>query len=358
MKNSYSGIWGEQGPTIIMDTNLAAHKGDSYDLPSYGSWNSHQKSTSDTNNIRFQVIIWSIDRPDMTLSRVSMKFRVTLFWNINNRLGLSRKGSFCRKPESFLRQSSLSRSNHSTGGSNNKTTIEEEGIDSDISDSEDLNNDNASGHWVMEGRNRAKFRTVTPLEQQAHMEVPPLSIINAESFSIIGAPDVSLLRESDGLMRWTCLYRATLLQNDMKVNHFPHDEHNLVLRLGILQNRHPGAIWDRKNWKLGLANRDDSRGSTRVPHGLIVDNVQIPEFSIDEKSPTFEFAPLPFGPGGNCKVTTEECLEVKVRVLQESGYYDKNIMPLFIVIGFVAMFVIACLDVEEFFQRGLMLLNW
>lgn len=339
-RNSYTSLlWaGEQGPSIIVDKNRDAFRFDLSDPENPSSSSTSDKNSSQRqqnkfqvsevrygsctsfppdhfDTIRFQVVIWSIDRPDMTLSRVSMKFRVTLFWNVPN-----------------------------------KTNNDDLDFDTSSSVSE-------IGHWVMEGRNKAKLIPLDERKRLAHIEVPPLSIINAESFTAIGAPEITLLRESDGLMRWTCLYKATLLQNDMMVDNFPHDEHSLSIQLGILQNRHNGGIWNRNRWKLALATADDSRGSIRVPHGLVMNKVKIPEFSLDSQGPSFNFVPLSFGATNVENNSDEECLEVKIRVFQDSGYYDQNIMPLFLVIAVVAMLIVTCLHADEFFQRGLMLLN-
>jgi len=355
-RNSFSSLWfSEQGPTLLMDRNLQAHKEDnkkrnatkrgsftrspSSDIENqkssryghyYGSTNSLTSALSSAQQpspktIRFQVVVWSIDRPDVTLSRVSMKFRVTLYWNVDD------------------------------GGDDN-------GSDNADETSVSTRSTSQNGVWVMQGRSRAslKAQTTTDGETESSIDVPPLSIINAESFQAIGTPDVSMLREDDKLMRWTCLYRATLRQNSMKVRNFPHDEHTLTIQLGILQQRHKGGLWDRNKWRIALATEDDSLGSTSVPHGLLVDSVAIPEFMYNKKKGmSFDFAAIPFGnntgyyPGDE----SEQCLEVSLDVCQDSGYYDTNIIPLFTIITLAAIAVIAAMDAEFFFQRGLLLLN-
>ena len=420
--NSFSTLmWqGEQGPTIIMDQNLDAHKADEkkkrktnrmrqYEtfksqeghqrlvfgrVNHYGSWNRnissssldrklfkiHKRSSDDTNTIRFQVIVWSIDTPNMTLSRVSMKFRVTLFWNIVKKKNYSVDGDGDGDgngngiDDDNDDDDNDDKSYYSRNGNDGEN--ETMSVNTSASDLTNL----TGGYWVMQGRSRAKFQPLlkkpvaSPI-QESDVDVPPLSIINAESFTSVGPPDITKLRETydettnetSQLMRWTCLYRANLLQNDMKVEHFPHDKHTLTIQLGILQNRHSGGIWDRDKWKLSLANEDDSHGSTRVPYGLVVDTVKIPEFNVDtRKDVDFQFSPLPFGGvGGQTDDSTskkfrslERCLEVKIKVTQESGYYDMNIIPVFMVIAVVSILVVACLDADQFFQRGLMLLNW
>lgn len=314
-----------KSPNDIENQRSHSRYGDYYG--STGSLNSNLSNTqSSPKTIRFQVIVWSIDRPDVTLSRVSMKFRVTLFWNVDDE--------------------------------------EDNGSDNADEYSVSTRSTSQNGVYVMHGRGRASLKAqaaaTSDIDSGSIIDVPPLSIINAESFQAIGAPDVSMLREDDKLMRWTCLYRATLRQNSMKVRNFPHDEHTLTIQLGILQQRHKRGLWDRNKWKIALATEDDSLGSTSVPHGLLVDSVTIPEFMYNKKKGmSFGFKALPFGnntgyyPGDE----SEQCLEVNLDVCQDSGYYDTNIIPLFTIITLAAIAVITALDAEFFFQRGLLLLN-
>jgi hypothetical protein len=113
---------------------------------------------------------------------------------------------------------------------------------------------------------------------------------------------------------------------------------------------------DRRVWKLGLATADDSQGSVRVPHGLVVDQVAIPEFEYNKSEGLkFEFNPLDHGPGGG-SVGHDTCLEVKLKVLRNSSYYDRNIMPLLGMLSFVAI-TITALEAHEFFERALLTLN-
>ena len=64
-----------------------------------------------------------------------------------------------------------------------------------------------------------------------------------------------------------------------------------------MKHRQPGRRWDKTKWRFGLATGEDAQGTIRVPHGLIVDHVQIPEFCFDPKQDfCFEIAPLVHGP--------------------------------------------------------------
>ena len=184
------------------------------------------------------------------------------------------------------------------------------------------------------------------------------------------------------------MYRATLLQEHWRVDDFPHDSHDIVLKLAVLSGRRRGGRWDAGRWKLALATASDSRGSTRVPHGLIAnESLKIPEFDYDSRAGLqFDFAPLRHGPGAppppspaSCgsfgleddasqrrhlkhldhqqqHQTEERCLQVKLHVRRESYYYDRDIVPLLAMLNFVAI-SITSLGADEFFQRGLLTLN-
>jgi hypothetical protein len=43
-------------------------------------------------------------------------------------------------------------------------------------------------------------------------------------------------------------------------------------------------VSDRRKWNLALANESDTLGSIRIPYGLMVDNLTIPGFEVDNKS--------------------------------------------------------------------------
>lgn len=74
-----------------------------------------------------------------------------------------------------------------------------------------------------------------------------------------------------------------MLQEKIRVDEFPHDIHELKLKIGILVDRQNGGRWDRRVFPLGLATNADARGSTRRPEGLLVTHVKIPGFSFVQK---------------------------------------------------------------------------
>ena len=254
-------------------------------------------------SIRFQVVIWHIGSVDVASGTVHMQFRVTLFWNAST-----------QSPTTTL----SSKTSSSKTSSSSTTT------------------------WTMKGRQKA-VRTNLPRDtanmEQMEIDVPPISILNAVQFDIIGQPEVETMNHA---MRWTCMYHAKLLQQDMRVDAFPHDTHQLTLRLGILAHRRRNQLWDRNVYKLALATDRDAQGSTRIPHGLIVDHVRIPDFTIinPNNQMDFEFIPLDYGSRSTTKKTSDHCLRIRVKVRRESGHYDKNVMPL---LGILNVVAVSCL---------------
>jgi hypothetical protein len=304
------------------DPLLQAERGGldrNHDDESVDSLLNENGNSSVYNSIRFQVLVWSVGALDVVQGRVPVTFRLTMFWN-------------------------------------DMTSLRQTGVpeDDDLG-GEDESNATSSlrpRSWEMRGRQKAVPRA-TKNDMGHAIEVPPVSILNVVTFDTIGGPEISLLRPDTGLWRWTCMYRTTLIQEHWRLDNFPHDSHDIVLRLAILAHRKAGAQWDRRVWQLGLATENDSQGCTRVPYGLVVEQVSVPEFRHDHHL-QFELEPLFHGPGGTRM--TEQCLCVKLRVQRNSYYYDRNIVPLLGMLNLVAI-TITGLGADEFFQRGLLTLN-
>jgi hypothetical protein len=278
---------------------------------SYGATNGNAETA---RTIRFQVLIWYIGKLDVVTGSVPMTFRVTLFWND-------------QKPE----QDDLLTMDGSSVSSINV--------------------------WKMHGRQKAFESEMKGIPMESAIDVPPLSILNVATFETIGSPEVEMLREDTRLMRWTAMYRATVIQENLTVEHFPHDSHEIGLKLAILSHRNKGSQWDRRIWKLALATADDNQNSTRVPHGLIVDQVNIPEFEFSkERGAEFHFCSLAHGSSDPKGVEADMYLQVSVNVLRQSGYYDNNIVPLLALLNVVAVSVLTLRD-TEFFERGLLTMN-
>lgn len=328
-------------------------------------------------SIRLQVVVWDVGPVDVALGRVPMTFRVTMFWDdeeveeepnndyYNNQtgddIGMSMDGTHT-KPNS---------SDESTAGSFSRHKHSE---------------------WTMAGRRKAYERMITDDAILKKVDVPPISLLNVVTFNVIGQAEVCVLRDNvyrsnnnnsqrgggvldnNGggtktktirrrLMRWTCLYKATLLQNNMRLDTFPHDEHVLTLKLGLLVHRRPGGRWDMNKYRLDLATEDDSQHSTRIAHGLIVDHARVPDFQYNPDE-GLDFRFVPCSVGGDCPVDAsmgnrkrDMSLEVRLRVGRDSGYYDQNIMPLIGMLNLVAVTIPLSLESLYFFQRGLLLLN-
>jgi len=253
--------------------------------------------------------------------------------------------------------------------------------------------------YSMQGRTKAVPRRVESSssnnngnKEEEAIYIPPLSILNVSTFTIIGTPEVDLLDPSSRLVRWTCMYRATVMQDRLSVHQFPHDCHELALELAILQHRRAGQRWDRRFWRLALATDEDSRVSRkalRVPYGLVVDHVRIPEFHYHRSNThhnsdnthadihkhqnkhgsgsrhhggglQFNFCSQQNGSFDrrmSISATPDVYLRVSLMVLRESGYYDRNIVPLLAFLNVIAATITLILDPEKFFFRGLLILN-
>jgi len=209
--------------------------------------------------------------------------------------------------------------------------------------------------WIMKGRQRACRYHVGHDEIQEKIDVPPVSILNAVSFDTLEA-EISMLDADTRLMRWTCMYRVDLFQADhMTVEQFPHDRHELKIKIGILAHRGSACRWDRRVYPLELATEADSRGSTSIPHGLMVEHVAIPDFDYDAKELSFSFLPLEYGAAGrkssgnsssrksnnkNSSSTADgrdQYLQVQLPVYRVSGHYDRSIMPILALLNIVAI---------------------
>lgn len=127
----------------------------------------------------------------------------------------------------------------------------------------------------------------------------------------------------------------------MSVKDFPHDRHQIKLKLGILAHRGRGGRWDHNIYKLGLAGPEDSQGSTRVPHGLVVDHCHVPDFGFDPNNLRFQFIPLMFGGWKEHEKSPREnrdlFLQVTLPVYRQSGHYDTSILPMLVILNIIAI---------------------
>ena len=108
-----------------------------------------------------------------------------------------------------------------------------------------------------------------------------------------------------------------------------------------------------------MATNEDTLNSTRIPHGMIIDQARLPGFIYNkERGLDFQFCKLDHGifdqylPGDS----RDDYLKVSLNVLRTSGYYDKNIVPLLALLNIVAVSVLTFED-TQFFHRALITLN-
>ena len=252
-----------------------------------------------------------------------MRFRITMFWND------FRVVDAFNTSQSSPRTTSVPPSDDSSSPSLSSRSKQARSPESE---------------WTMKGRQRACRFHVGDDEIQETIDVPPVSILNAVSFDTVEGAEISMLDRDTRLMRWTCMYRVDLFQADhMTIEQFPHDQHKLKIKIGILAHRGPGGRWDRRVHPLELATEVDSRGSTRVPHGLVVEHVAIPDFEYSPSELTFSFLPLEYGVGRPPSSSTTETdsrdryLQVQLPVYRVSGHYDRSIMPLLALLNIVAI---------------------
>ena len=247
-----------------------------------------------------------------------MRFRLTLFWN-----DVLAVGPVTSRTTTFPSENSSSVSLHSS-----------------------RQQPSAESEWIMKSRQRACRYHVGDDQILETIDVPPVSILNAVSFDSVEGAEISMLDPDTRLMRWTCMYRVDLFQADhMTVEQFPHDWHKLKIKIGILAHRGPGGRWDRRQYPLALATESDSRGSTRVPYGLVVEHVTIPDFDYSANELSFCFLPLEYGVGRSSSSSTtaappdnrDRYLQVQLPVYRVSGHYDRSIMPLLVVLNIVAI---------------------
>lgn len=356
--------------------------------------------------IRFQVVVWYIGAPDEVHGKVEMKFRVTIFWydpycipvvRPSTTAASANAAAAATTTTTAIATSTTPTAATATGGGSGDDddhgrssgpTI----LGTDISQDNNNNDHNDDGVeygtknpynrrvWKMYGRQRAYETRLKGIDSDDDYDnddddhnnrrivyVPPVSILNAVDFDTIGDPEVCRLDTTnpngDRLMRWSCLYRASLLQDNMQVAQFPHDSHDLVLRLGVLKHRQRRKRWDKRIWKLDLATRDDTDDSIDTPHGTMVGHVRVPGFNHGREL-EFEFLPLQFGAERGSSSTVDpakphpppppprdECLQVKIRVVRESSYFDRNIIPLLAFLNLVGVCTLA-LSATEFGSRG------
>jgi hypothetical protein len=132
---------------------------------------SFHKSHADEHSIRFQVVLWHIGPVSVQLGSVPMQFRITLFWND------------CGKPSNTHRS----------------------GLIASASPQRHL-----SSAWTMQGRQLACLEDVHEGRVRERVDVPPVSILNAIDLTVMGTPEVAMIRKETRLMRYVCTIHVCL----------------------------------------------------------------------------------------------------------------------------------------------------
>ena len=117
----------------------------------------------------------------------------------------------------------------------------------------------------------------------------------------------------------------------MRVDNFPHNEHEITIKLGAVADMHHNRRWCCRAWKLALVTEVDSQGSTRIPHRLLIDNASIPGFIRSSEELMLKFSSSQFGPTNHDDHDTT--LQVKTEAFRESGHCDEKIMSLMAVLN-------------------------
>ena len=168
-------IWiGEQAQMQFHDPNIEAHSiyenalglrpgssipsiiEQSFCFLSYNSFDNVTPSLRQT--IRFQVIIWNISCPDVKNNQVFMRFCITLFWNDDS-------------PKKEVTTESLPPNMDDERGDNVTMSMRKR----------------SQPIWVMVGRSTAIKKKISNTPNNT-INVPPVSILNANSFEVIGQP--------------------------------------------------------------------------------------------------------------------------------------------------------------------------
>lgn len=108
----------------------------------------------------------------------------------------------------------------------------------------------------------------------------------------------------------------------------------------LLFGRIKGGRWDHNVYKLGLAREQESKGSTRVPHGLVMEHCHVPDFAFNHKDIRFQFIPLTYGSKEKLERERDLYLEVTLPMHRNSFHYDTAIFPMLVTLNIIA---ISCL---------------
>ena len=173
----------QEKDTVPKDIKLLPPKG----YQEYGStgYDDHRNDNTDddllSRPIRCQVVVWYVGPINVVLGTFPMKFRLTVFWSA----------------PTDEEHAQMATTGYGTYDASNKRV------------------------WKMEGRQRAYQKELDEIMPGSNLVyVPPISILNAVDFSLVGEPEVCLVDEAERRMKWTCMYKASLIQEHMRVTRY------------------------------------------------------------------------------------------------------------------------------------------
>ena len=139
------------------------------------------------NDVRCKVNVWGLNNINTIERTFGAKLRATLFW--------APKGEDLAAAAASLKASS-----------------------------------GALASWSLKGRSEGQNGNKV-------VAIPPLSLLNAKSFTVEGAADLAVVEPIPGriIFRWTCMYNAVFYQRDVDNNMypFPYDSHMLEINVGV-----------------------------------------------------------------------------------------------------------------------------
>ena len=155
------------------------------------------ESPPEAARVRLKLVLWGLYEVSLVTGTFGAKFRITLFWS----------------PKSDLSKVPIKNSRSEVW----KASRDEASL---------TITDEATGEVL-----------------RIDEEIPPISLLNAKVFSVDGKAEVHAIQPQPGgryLMRWTCMYTATLTQSNLFQSpergglvSFPYDSHVVEIQLGV-----------------------------------------------------------------------------------------------------------------------------
>ena len=165
------------------------------------------ESPREEARVRLKLVLWDLSEVSLVTGTFGAKFRITLFWS----------------PKSDLSKVPIKNSRSDVW----KASRDEASL---------TITDEATGEVL-----------------RIDEEIPPISLLNAKVFSVEGKAEVHAIQPPAGgpyLMRWTCMYTATLTQSNLFLSQdsrglvsFPFDSHDVEIQLGVKFGCVPSCLY-------------------------------------------------------------------------------------------------------------------